>query len=472
MPTRTAPRSLRRLLVIATLIVATLATLGVTALVYATSILERTTVRAADSVESVRLAEEAEISLLMYGRTEDPVVQHGIESQLRGMLGAARTYAASEDDARSLAEAGARIDEYLAASRDPGVSKNRLRGAESQAVGALEALSDVNVTQARDAHARASVVTHTANAVGIALGLAIVAVPALCVWWFRRRVLQPLFELADTMKHFTEGERSVRSHARGPLELQEMSEQFNEMAQSIASQRDAQIAFLGGIAHDLRTPLSALRTAVDLLEAEEATNPRSARMLTLISRQIDRLTRMTGDFLDMSKIEAGKFELELAAQDISGIGRGIVELFSSERDRIELETSDEPILVVCDEVRIGQAITNLVSNALKYSPACEPVHVAIHSDHGEAVIAVADHGAGIPSEEQDRIFEPFHRSGRTDAVPGTGLGLANVKKLVEAHGGRIEVESAPSRGSTFRLVLPLAQQHTSRGVLQVNHGVP
>jgi signal transduction histidine kinase len=443
-------------MLLTSLIVAVLAVVCVAALVWTTQILEHTTLRAADSTESVRLVEEAEINLLLFARTEDPILRHSVEGELRKLLRSVGSHLQSETEASRLHEANDRLDEYLADSKKTGVGRTEIADAESRAYAAFEQLVDVNVDGARYAHSRASRVTHTANAVGIGLGIAVIAIPALFVLWFRRRVLHPLFELADTMQHFTEGDRSVRSQERGPLELQAMSRRFNEMAQSIASQRQAQAAFLGGIAHDLRTPLSALRTAVDVLESEESSNPRSVRILTLISRQIDRLARMTGDFLDMSKIEAGKLELQITTQDVCAIGRGVVDLFASDRGRIEIDTSPDPVLVACDEVRIGQAITNLLSNALKYSPATEPVHVAIQSERGEAVIEVVDHGNGIPRDEQRRIFEPFHRSGKPDAVPGTGLGLFNVKRLVEAHGGRVEVDSAPSRGSTFRLFLPLS----------------
>jgi signal transduction histidine kinase len=270
-------------------------------------------------------------------------------------------------------------------------------------------------------------------------------------------VLRPLFGLADTVKRFGAGERDARSAVDGPQELREMSERFNTMADSLASQREAQIAFLAGVAHDLRTPMSAMRMACDLIDPAQPLPPEKQlrHLVAMIGRQIGRMERMTGDFLDLSKIEAGRLELAIESRDLRSIASHVVELFDTARNRIDLSVSPAPVMVPCDEVRIAQVITNLVSNALKYSPESEPVHVLVSAIGSDAIIEVVDHGNGIPREEHGKIFEPFRRRDVKDTVPGTGLGLFNVKHLVEAHGGRIEIESAPAHGSTFSIHLPM-----------------
>ncbi|MCW5803883.1 MAG: HAMP domain-containing histidine kinase [Deltaproteobacteria bacterium] len=447
------PRSLRGLVFAATVIVAVLAVLAAGALITATNLLQRTAKRSAASVESVRFFEEAEIHLLLLARTDDPVVKRNLEGDLITSLEAAGVHVTSAAEARALRDAHASLEKYRAVTSDPATSHAAVEQAESRAFAALDALVDINVEQTRRDNASAAVLTNVANVVGAGIAIAIIGLATFLLLWSRHHLLRPLFALADTMRRFAGGDRGVRARDHGPLELREMSSRFNAMAESIATQREAQSAFLGGIAHDLRTPLSALRTAVDVLEMDEHP-PRSRQVLGVLTRQIERLERMTGDFLDISKIEAGKLELHLAPHDLRAIGRGVVELFAGERRRVELDVPGEPVRVVCDDVRINQVLTNLVSNALKFSPPTEAVRVAIRAREGGAVVEVADRGTGIAREDLDRIFEPFRRTAATHGVPGTGLGLVNVKRLVEAHGGRIEIDSAPARGSVFRVILP------------------
>jgi signal transduction histidine kinase len=114
---------------------------------------------------------------------------------------------------------------------------------------------------------------------------------------------------------------------------------------------------------------------------------------------------------------------------------------------------DAAVVVACDAGRIAQAVTNLVSNAIKYSPPEEPIDVVVSAMSESVCIEITDRGVGIPREELNRIFEPFRRGGSRSLVPGTGLGLYNVQRIVQAHAGRVEVDSVPSVGSTFRIVL-------------------
>ncbi|MBA3394377.1 MAG: HAMP domain-containing histidine kinase [Deltaproteobacteria bacterium] len=297
----------------------------------------------------------------------------------------------------------------------------------------------------------------------------ILAIAITLMLWLRRRVIRPWFALADTVRRFGEGERTARAEENGPLELQDMSKRFNTMADSIASQREAQVAFLGGVAHDLRTPLSALALAVDMLGPDDPLppEPQLRRTLAVIARQIHHLERMVGDFVDMSTIDTGKLALDVDYHDVRMIVRDAVGLFShtdAGAERLRVALPRNPCLALCDDVRIGQVVTNLVSNAIKYSPATEPIAVAVDTDESDVIVEVTDRGTGISREDHRRIFEPFRRVGSRTAAAGTGLGLFNVQRIVEAHGGRIEVESVPSEGSTFRIYLRLARASATASV--------
>ncbi|HEY5947748.1 MAG TPA: ATP-binding protein [Kofleriaceae bacterium] len=449
------PANLRNVLSFAAVLVTLLATTAALSLVLATSVLQRMTADIAASVESVRTIEEAEVALLLHARSTDPAQRRTFATQLHQLLGEAQSAIGTPQEAKILGEANAEVDRYLDLVALGNADQQELKLHESRAIDALERLGDLDVAQTRAAHDRAIRWDRIANIAGIVLGVSIVAITAALVLWLRRRVIRPLFALADTMKRFGDGERALRAAERGPKELRDMTHSFNEMADSIAAQRQAQTAFLGGVAHDLRNPLSALKLAVQMFDLKEPLPPEPLlrRTLAVIGRQIEQLERMVGDFLDMAKIEAGTLELTIDHHDIRAIVNGSVELFETSRSRFRITTPDEPLIVGCDAVRIGQAITNLISNAIKYSPPEEPIDIIVTATPQHVAIEVVDRGVGIPRGDHQRIFEPFQRGATRSTVPGTGLGLYNVQRIVEAHGGRIEVDSVPAVGSTFRICL-------------------
>jgi signal transduction histidine kinase len=183
------------------------------------------------------------------------------------------------------------------------------------------------------------------------------------------------------------------------------------------------------------------------------------KTMALVRRQVARLDRMVGDLLDATRIEAGRFELSLEERDARELATAVVELYlagGSSHD-LRLQLPEEPVLLSCDATRVEQVLHNLVSNALKYSQAGSRVDVLVGHEGDEAVLSVVDRGIGISNEELRTLFAPFRRTGRArEKAPGVGLGLSVARRIVEAHGGRIEVESRPGVGSTFRVRLPRA----------------
>jgi signal transduction histidine kinase len=261
------------------------------------------------------------------------------------------------------------------------------------------------------------------------------------------------------MEQFGRGDHDARAPEAGPTELRRMSRTFNEMARALGQQRRAQIAFLAGVAHDLRNPLSVLKMSAALVPPDRPLPPEAQmrRLIEKIARQISRLERMTSDFLDLANIEAGELHLEPALHDARDLAAQVSELFadSSVTSRLHLVLPEAPIELFCDSLRIEQVLTNLVSNAIKYSPAESEIRLSLEREQGEVVFRVVDHGIGIAQSDRTRIFEPFQRVGRSkENAPGAGLGLFVVRRIVEAHGGRIEIESAPDVGSTFSVRLP------------------
>jgi two-component system, OmpR family, sensor histidine kinase MtrB len=292
----------------------------------------------------------------------------------------------------------------------------------------------------------------------IVSGFVLVAGVTVVTVGLRLLVLRPLLEIGDAMRRFRRGHSDARAGDERVREMADLAATFNEMAEAIARARRDQLTFLAAVAHDLRNPLHALKLGVHALTRE--TSPISPERWKLLERNIDRVTRMVGDLLDATRIEAGELELQLEEFDLCAAVRATIDLFAptTSAHRITARTPDRPVLVRGDSLRIEQVISNLVSNAIKYSPAGGPVEVAVQRSDREAELSVSDRGLGIPADEIPDMFLPFRRRSATrEPIQGVGLGLSIVARIVKAHGGQIAVESTPGIGSTFRVRLPLRQ---------------
>jgi len=229
--------------------------------------------------------------------------------------------------------------------------------------------------------------------------------------------------------------------------------------------------FLSLVSHELRTPLTSIRGYLDLVLDEEAgeLNPEQRRFLKAVERNSGRLLRLVGDLLFVAQADAGRLTLERAKVDVAALAADCVEAARPVADQrsIELHLAAVPVpALVGDRGRLAQVLDNLVSNALKFTPEGGRVEVRTSVTDDYVRIEVEDSGIGIPAEEQPRLFERFFRaaSATEQAIPGTGLGLAIVKAIVEAHAGRIEVVSAPGKGTTFLVELPLREAQSAEPV--------
>jgi len=242
-------------------------------------------------------------------------------------------------------------------------------------------------------------------------------------------------------------------------ELGRLAGSLNIMLEALRRQRTTQLGFLAAVAHDLRNPLGAMRLSTEMLLQATGLPPEPIlrKSLALIHRQIERLGRMADDLLDATSIEAGELKLTPRACDLAAVARDVIELYAgtSSRHELRLSVPAEPVVVVCDATRVAQVLENLVSNAIKYSPAGGAVDVTIAAGAEEVVISVGDTGPGIEPGMLEAIFEPFRRvSPSKDVLPGVGLGLSICRRIVVAHGGRIDVVSKPGQGTTFQVHLP------------------
>jgi two-component system phosphate regulon sensor histidine kinase PhoR len=219
--------------------------------------------------------------------------------------------------------------------------------------------------------------------------------------------------------------------------------------------------FISNISHELRTPLAGLKALVDTLRGGAMKDRQAAkRFLKRMDAEVDALTQMVQELLELSRIESGQVPLRLEATPVADLVIPAVDRLRPQAERSGLELAvdlppDEPS-VLADAERARLVLTNLVHNAIKFTPAGGQICVAASPSGADVVFSVKDTGVGIPAEDLPRIFERFYKADRARSGGGTGLGLAIAKHIVQGHGGRIWAESVEGRGSTFRFSLPVA----------------
>ena len=217
--------------------------------------------------------------------------------------------------------------------------------------------------------------------------------------------------------------------------------------------------FVSLVSHELRSPMAAVIGAARTLQGRwrELSAEQRDAFLAVIGDETSRLAELIGDVLDTSRIEAGTFTFSFRDVDVGEVVREVVGAAATGQDevRVAAEVSGSLPSIRGDRARLRQVVQNLVDNAVKYSSTGGEVRVRASASNGALRVEVSDDGPGIPWEDQRLIFEKFGRSARSETKPGTGLGLFIARSIAEAHGGSVDVDSAPERGSTFTLELPL-----------------
>jgi PAS domain S-box-containing protein len=242
---------------------------------------------------------------------------------------------------------------------------------------------------------------------------------------------------------------------RDITERREAEEKAKEVAE-LKSQ------FVATISHELRTPLAAIKEGVAIVmdEVTGRLNSEQKKFLDIAQRNVDRLGDLIADILDFQKLEADRMKLDLQANSIDEVVSDVHETMAlyARKNQVKLsfDTGKDMPRARFDRAKIIQVLTNLISNAIKFTPQGGRVSVNVQQQNEDWVISVSDTGMGIPKEALPKIFERFYRVNRPGKeIQGTGLGLAIVHKIVTMHGGRIDVESEPDRGTVFTVFLPI-----------------
>jgi len=225
---------------------------------------------------------------------------------------------------------------------------------------------------------------------------------------------------------------------------------------------DVRRDFAANVSHELRTPLAAIKSVIETLQGSDVDPAIAKDFLERADSEVDRLVQMVEELLELSRIESGELEVRKDAVDVGDTATVAVDRLRPHADRVgvalNVEVGPNVPAVLGDRVTLERAVMNLVHNAIKFTEAGGSIDVRVHSADGGVDVAVQDTGAGIEPQDLPRVFERFYKADRARRAGGTGLGLAVVKHTIEAHGGRVSVESTLGSGSTFRFWLPAATE--------------
>ncbi len=458
----------------------TLAGVLAVCLVVSTSLLRSATQELTGSSQTLHLASQIENELLAYERLSNLAIASDSvdyymarayrEQRLRHLLAEGRSHTRDADEIALLDRVQSRTDDYITqreaqewATGDTDVTIAQTSPTLGLALDELDSLIAMKTQAMQRSYALAKRLNASADAFGIAALVMLAGVAGLGLW-ARRYVYRPLQDFALAINHFDPGGAAIAAPEHMPRELRRVARSFNLMATSLRQQHHNQLTFLAAVAHDIRTPLAALQGSLSVMHQRLGDESSVKKPLEVAERQVAHLDRMVGDLLETARIEAGELKLQKSITDLRQIARDAVALYdsASRLHNVRLWEPQNPVPVCADRGRIEQVVHNLLSNAIKYSPEGGPVDVVVTADAAEAHLACSDKGMGVSSEQLPHLFEPFHRGGQASQhIGGVGLGLSVARRIIEGHGGRIDVTSRLKEGAVFTIHLPRYQVETS-----------
>jgi len=281
--------------------------------------------------------------------------------------------------------------------------------------------------------------------------------------FFSRSVIMPVRAMSQATQRIADGRYDERVQVNGADELAQLALYFNQMAEKLNQIESMRRRLIGDVSHELRTPLTAIKGSMEGLM--DGILPATNETYQQIHSEADRLNRLVDDLQELSRVEARAYQLDIHSLDVSSLTRTVTKRLAphAESKHITLNLELPPDLphVLADEDRATQVLTNLAGNGLQYTPEGGRITISAKHVGNEVQIAVHDTGVGIPPEHLANIFDRFYRVDKSrsrQAGGGSGIGLTIARALIEAHGGRIWVESmGKDQGSTFAFTLPIAK---------------
>ncbi len=298
---------------------------------------------------------------------------------------------------------------------------------------------------------------HSGVAHEIVIGGLVALLLALAIgFYFAQLVAIRVKRIEEAARKVADGDFAARIPVDSSGQLGQLARTFNEMQRRLAELDSARKQFIANASHELRTPIFSLGGFIELLEDDEPSPEERAEFVRTMRQQIERLTKLTTDLLNLSQLDSGGIEMEIQSVDLGSLAREVAREFGPRADRrgsrLELRTPKNPVIAKADPDRVRQIVRILLDNALTHPPEGTSVTVTANSANRRAELAVSDEGPGIPQRAHKHIFERFYTA---DSGGGSGLGLAIARELAQRMDGSIAITSN-KRFTAFRLDLPPA----------------
>lgn len=290
-------------------------------------------------------------------------------------------------------------------------------------------------------------------------GLIVIAVWFLITFFVSRRIFAPVKALTEAAQHLERGDFSQRVQVRGGDDFVELANAFNSMAEELERTEQLRRNIVADVSHELRSPLSNIKGY--LAAIRDGIKKPDTDTIRLINRETDVLSRLADDLQDLSLADLGALKLKLQPEDIAALINEVVALTQTRADAkglsVSIDLEEQFLPANLDYNRIRQVLHNLLDNALTHTPTGGKIVVSAKQTEKYIEVSVVDTGEGISAKNLPNIFERFYRAdkSRARATGGSGLGLTITKRIVEAHGGRIRVQSELGKGSCFTFTLPI-----------------
>jgi len=281
--------------------------------------------------------------------------------------------------------------------------------------------------------------------------------------FFSRSVIAPVKAMSHATQRIADGRYDERVQVNGADELSQLAMRFNQMAEKLNQIESMRRRLIGDVSHELRTPLTAIKGSMEGLM--DGILPATDETFQQVHAEADRLHRLVDDLQELSRVEDRAYQLDFRPVDVSSLAKTVTKRLAphaeSKRITLDLELAPDLPYILADEDRATQVLTNLTGNALQYTPEGGRITISAKRIDNEVQIAVRDTGIGIPPKHLTHIFDRFYRVDKSrsrQSGGGSGIGLTIARALIEAHGGRIWVESAgEGQGSTFTFTLPIVK---------------
>jgi two-component system, NtrC family, sensor histidine kinase GlrK len=434
---------------------------------------------ASTALRTMQLSDTLEEFTQKFFATGDPIYEHqleGVAQEFLTNIADMRSTVRTDRERAEVQRLGLTFDEFQKGLADlkqplkkqehePGYLPNELASTLDRLKAQTRTTGDAVQLSIRDEVNRAALAGQNAERFSWTAGIVALLLGIFVTIVLVRSINDPLHNLTQGTHQIAKGQFWHRLPVKGDDEFAELARDFNAMSEKLGELDEMKKDFVSHVSHELKAPLASIRQVLHILlqEIPGTVNDQQRDLLRLSYNSAERLSAMVGNLLDVSRMEAGTMEYEIAVHDLIPIIRMVTDEFEvqarNKNIRLHLDYDHKSTYVDCDRDRIAQVVGNLYENALKFSPSNSEIVTRMHpsEDGRRIVVSVTDSGPGIPDAHKDRIFQKFHQVKRGKLTgQGVGLGLTICKTIIEAHHGHIWVEDNPTGGSVFSFSLGAA----------------